>query len=129
MLDSDGWWPRLVLAEARNEEYSRISPAAAAGLALFGSGGTRRVGGFHGHPMLRSGAARNLGPMNHFPRACDTQTSEDLAPEKILCADRSCPALYVGMIYLSNWLQKHSKCSSRRNSECINYHISAPVEV
>ena len=117
MLDSDGCWPRLVLAEARNEEYSRISPAAAAGLALFGSGGTRRVGGFHGHPMLRSGAARNLGPMNHFPQACDTQTSEDLAPEKNpLCADRLCPALFVGMIYLSNWLQKHSKCSSRRNS-------------
>ena len=84
MLDSDGWWPRLVLAEARNEEYSRISPAAAAGLALFGSGGTRRVGGFHGHPMLRSGAARNLGPMNHFPRARDTQTSRDLAPENLL---------------------------------------------
>ena len=96
MLDSDGWWPRLVLAEARNEEYSRISPAAAAGLALFGSGGTRRVGGFHGHPMLRSGAARNLGPMNHFPRAWDTQTSRDLAPEKsaalsrhLCCADNS----------------------------------------
>ena len=75
-----------VLAEARNEEYSRISPAAGLALLDRGSSGTRRVGGssFHGHPMLRSGAARNLGPMNHFPRARDTQTSRDLAPENLL---------------------------------------------
>ena len=62
--------------------------------------------------------------MNHFPRAWDTQTSRDLAPEKSCCSrhlcyadDRSCRALYVAaefysvlcLIYLSIWLQKYDE--------------------
>ena len=69
------------------------------------------VGGssFHGHPMLRSGAARNLGPMNHFPRAWDTQTSRDLAPEKsanLLTTGHVMHSLLLldSILYLSIWL-------------------------
>ena len=87
MLDSDGWlgldlaWPGLGLA--RNEEYSRISPPAR--LPLLTQGGRHHW--FHGHPMLRSGAARNEEPMNHFPH-WDMRHRCDLAPEKWLRADR-----------------------------------------
>ena len=77
----------LVLAEARNEEYSRISPAA--GLALLGRGsGTRRVGGssFPRPPHAAIGscpeprANESLSPGR--PGWPDTKTSRDLALEK-----------------------------------------------
>ena len=72
--------------------------------------------------------------MNHFPRAWDTQTSRDLAPEKssalcwqqvMLCTLR-CQIL-SGLIYLSIWLQKHDEYTASAHAHRdvgSNYSVS-----